>query len=61
MSTAKVCKISLMDREQVIAALRAHEQEFRAAGVVSVSLFGSVARGENSTHDVIDRDRVIAF
>ena len=34
-----------MEREQVIAALRAHEQEFRAAGVVSVSLFGSVARG----------------
>ena len=47
-----MCKISLMDREQVIAALRAHEQEFRAAGVVSVSLFGSVARGENPAHDV---------
>jgi hypothetical protein len=41
-----------MEREQVIAALRAHEQEFHAAGVVSVSLFGSVARGENPAHDV---------
>jgi hypothetical protein len=41
-----------MEREQVIAALRAHEREFRAAGVVSASLFGSVARGENPTHDV---------
>ena len=41
-----------MDREQVIATLRAHEQEFRAAGVVSVSLFGSAARGENPAHDV---------
>jgi predicted nucleotidyltransferase len=41
-----------MEREQVIAALRAHEQEFRAAGVLSVSLFGSLARGENPTHDV---------
>jgi predicted nucleotidyltransferase len=41
-----------MEREQAIAVLRAHEQEFRAAGVVSVSLFGSVARGESSTHDV---------
>jgi uncharacterized protein len=40
-----------MDREQVISALRAHEQEFRDAGVVSVSLFGSVARGENPAHD----------
>jgi hypothetical protein len=50
--TVKMCKISLMEREQVIAALRANEQEFRAAGIVSVSLFGSVARGENPTHDV---------
>jgi predicted nucleotidyltransferase len=41
-----------MERDQIIAALRAHEQEFRAPGVVSVSLFGSVARGENPTHDV---------
>ena len=41
-----------MDREQVISALRAHEQEFRDVGVVSVSLFGSVARGENPAHDV---------
>jgi len=47
-----LCKIGLMEREQIIAALRAHEQEFRAAGVVSVSLFGSVARGEKPTHDV---------
>jgi predicted nucleotidyltransferase len=36
----------------VIAALKAHEQEFRAAGVLSVSLFGSVARGEDSAHDI---------
>ena len=41
-----------MHRDQVISALKAHEQELRAAGVVSVSLFGSVARGENPTHDV---------
>jgi predicted nucleotidyltransferase len=41
-----------MEREQVTAALRAHEQEFRAAGVLSVSLFGSVARGENPAHDI---------
>lgn len=41
-----------MNRAQVIEALKAHERELRAAGVVSVSLFGSVARGENAAHDV---------
>jgi uncharacterized protein len=41
-----------MERECVIAALRAHEQELRSAGVLSISLFGSVARGENLAHDV---------
>jgi predicted nucleotidyltransferase len=41
-----------MERERIIAALKAHEQEFRSAGVVGLSLFGSVARGENLTHDV---------
>jgi uncharacterized protein len=35
-----------MDREQVIATLRAHEQELKSAGIVRLSLFGSVARGE---------------
>jgi predicted nucleotidyltransferase len=34
-----------MDRDHVIAALKAHEQELRTTGVLSVSLFGSVARG----------------
>ena len=41
-----------MERDRVIAALKAHEQELRTAGVLGVSLFGSVARGEDSTHDV---------
>jgi predicted nucleotidyltransferase len=41
-----------MDRDRVIATLRAHESELRAAGVTSLSLFGSVARGERSAHDV---------
>jgi predicted nucleotidyltransferase len=47
-----LCKIGSMERDQVIAALKAHEQELRTAGVLSVSLFGSVARGENPAHDV---------
>jgi predicted nucleotidyltransferase len=41
-----------MERDHVIAALKAHEQELRTAGVSSASLFGSVARGEDSAHDV---------
>ena len=41
-----------MERDHVIAALKAHERELRTAGVLSVSVFGSVARGEVSAHDV---------
>jgi len=33
-----------MDREAVIATLRAHESALKAAGVVRLSLFGSTAR-----------------
>jgi predicted nucleotidyltransferase len=33
-----------MDREQAIAKLRDYEPELKAIGVVSASLFGSVAR-----------------
>jgi len=48
----QLCKIGSMERDRVLAALKAHEQELRMAGVLSVSLFGSVARGEPSVHDV---------
>ena len=41
-----------MDRESVLAILRAHEAELRERGVESVSLFGSVARGEPYPQDV---------
>jgi predicted nucleotidyltransferase len=41
-----------MERARVIAALKAHEQDLRTAGVESVSLFGSVARGEDTPGDV---------
>ena len=41
-----------MNRDQVLAPLRAHESELRAAGVVSLSLFGSAARGEAEPADV---------
>ena len=41
-----------MERDHVLAALKAYEQELRTAGVESASLFGSVARGEDSANDV---------
>lgn len=43
-----------MDRDQVIATLRAHEQELKSSGIMRLSLFGSVARGDASTQSDID-------
>jgi uncharacterized protein len=46
-----------MNRDRVIATLRAHEAELKAAGVVRLGLFGSVARGEGGN----DVDLVAEF
>lgn len=43
-----------MDREQATAALKACEPELRALGVVSASIFGSVARGNAGPDSDID-------
>jgi predicted nucleotidyltransferase len=43
-----------MKRDDVIAALRAHEPELRAAGVVRLLLFGSTARDEARVDSDID-------
>src|SRR3989442_16028463 len=43
-----------MNRDQVIAALKAHEGELRAAGVVRLSLFGSTMRGDGRPDSDID-------
>jgi hypothetical protein len=43
-----------MNREQVIATLRAHEPELRQRGVLHAALFGSVARGEAKPTSDID-------
>ena len=40
--------------ETIIATLRAHESELRAAGLNHVSLFGSVARGEADDDGDVD-------
>ena len=41
-----------MNREQVIATLRAHEPELKQAGVVRLSLFGSTVRGDRRQKDL---------
>lgn len=43
-----------MDKDQVIARLREHEGELRAAGAEHLSIFGSVARGEETTDSDLD-------
>jgi predicted nucleotidyltransferase len=43
-----------MNRDGVIAALRAHEPALKAAGVVRLSLFGSTARDEARPDSDID-------
>src|ERR1700722_10866710 len=43
-----------MKRYDVIATLRIHEPELRAAGIVRLSLFGSTARNEARPESDID-------
>jgi len=40
--------------EHVLATLRAHEAELRAAGIRRLSLFGSVARGDDGSGSDVD-------
>lgn len=42
----------VMDTEQVLATLRRHEPELRAAGIVHLRLHGSAARAEPHPADV---------
>ena len=43
-----------MDKSAVIAKLREHEPELKAAGVTRLALFGSVARGDASEQSDVD-------
>ncbi len=43
-----------MNRDEVIQKLRTHEPELRAAGIVHLAVFGSVARGENLPQSDVD-------
>ena len=43
-----------MDRGSVLQTLRQHEPELQAAGILHLRLFGSVARGDSSSHSDVD-------
>ena len=43
-----------MDKFAVIAKLREHEPELKAAGIMRLALFGSVARGDASSESDVD-------
>ena len=43
-----------MDRGSVLQTLRQYEPELRAAGILHLRLFGSVARGDSSAHSDVD-------
>jgi uncharacterized protein len=49
-----LCQSSRMDKSSILQALRAHESELKAAGIVHLRLFGSVARGESSSSSDVD-------
>src|SRR5882757_9672640 len=46
-----------MSQKEIISALRAHESELKEAGVASLSLIGSIARGD----DRPDSDVVVSL
>jgi uncharacterized protein len=46
--------IRAMDHQTLIRTLRAHEAELRRAGVQSLSLFGSAARGDAGPESDVD-------
>ena len=46
--------MATIDTSAVIAKLREHEPELKAAGIVRLSIFGSVARGDASPESDVD-------
>jgi predicted nucleotidyltransferase len=43
-----------MDKERILVILREHEPELKAAGLLHLRLFGSVARGEDTPESDVD-------
>jgi hypothetical protein len=50
----RACHTQSMNRQSVIDILRAHQHELRAAGILHLRLFGSFARGDDTTESDID-------
>lgn len=46
--------MGVVDKSHVIETLRGHRDELRAAGIVHLSVFGSVARGDVSERSDVD-------
>jgi predicted nucleotidyltransferase len=53
-SNRQLCHSSSMNKGSLIETLRRHEPELRAAGIVHLRLFGSVARGEETSQSDVD-------
>lgn len=43
------CQNDTVDKERILEILREHEPELKAAGLIPLRVFGSVARGENAS------------
>jgi len=43
-----------MNRDEVIARIKAHEAEMRASGMAALYLFGSIARGDAGPESDVD-------
>ena len=43
-----------MHKDSILAQLRAHEAELKAAGIAGLSIFGSVARGDATDSSDVD-------
>ena len=49
-----ICQSFGMDKDRIILILREHAPELKAAGLVHLRVFGSVARGEASPQSDVD-------
>jgi uncharacterized protein len=47
-------RVAPMDKEQVVSKLREYEPELKAAGIVHLRIFGSVARGDAASFSDVD-------
>ena len=43
-----------MERDRILRILREHEAELKAAGLLHLRLFGSIARGDNTATSDVD-------